>query len=500
MAIPASQIVSISPRVLQAGGTDLVLNGLFLTENELVTTDAMIRSFATATDVMDYFGATSAEYAAAQVYFAGYNNSYKKPSSVVFGRRVLNSTGATLTGSEFTGTLADLQAISAGTLNISIDGAEVALTGIDFSEVTSFSGAASVLNSALSAASSTATVQFSSVTNSFVITSGTLGSAGSISYAEASESAANVGAVLNLTESAGATVIPGVDAMTVANNMAAIKAHSENWATFTPLYEASDAEALALAAWAGLQGVEYLCVLYSNADAMTAQNDTTSIAYQLEQAEAGATTLIYGNAQDAAFIMGSVASIDWERRNSTITLAFKRQNGLAANVTNATVASVLEGKHVNFIGEYATRNDEFVWLYPGRMYGEYNFIDPFVNAIWFNSAIQTAIMSGLATAGRVPYNEDGYTLIRAWIQDPIDRAFRNGVIDTGMQLSNAQIAQVASEAGLDISQELQANGYYLQVEDAGPSVRTNRESPNLSLWYCYAGSVQRVQLSSTLLI
>ena len=499
MAIPASQIVSISPRVLQAGGTDLVLNGLFLTESEYIPSTSLALSFANADDVGEYFGTTSDEYAAALVYFKGYDNSFKKPRSLMVGRRVNASAAAYVRGGKYTGTIADFNLITDGALSFTIDGSAVALSSLDFSGagVVAYSDVADIINTALTTAGSSATVAFNGGKQCFIITSGTTGESSTITF----ESGTTLGLLMNLTEDTGAVISQGMDSMDVAANMTEIRKISENFATVTNLYTpAADSEVLALSAWASAQGVEYLYVAWSTDIQLTAQTDTTSIAIQLEESKNGATALVYGGYRYAAFICGAIASIDWERINGVITLAFKSQAGLSATVENATVASTLLGKTCNFYGNYATRNDQFIFLYNGSMYGQYNFIDPFINAIWLNNAIQVSIMNGITMAGRVPYNEDGYTLIRAWIQDPINRALRNGVIDEGMVLSEAQKAEVIAEAGMDITDNLQTEGYYLQVEDAGAHVRTNRESPSISLWYCYAGSVQRIEMASTLII
>ena len=194
-----------------------------------------------------------------------------------------------------------------------------------------------------------------------------------------------------------------------------------------------------------------------------------------------------------------LASIDWNRWQGTISTAFKKQDGLAATVTDETTANLLENKKCNYIGKFATRNDDFTFFYNGAMFGDYKWIDTYINAIWLKNVMQVAIMNGLVSAGRVPYNARGYTLIRAWLQDPINRAVKNGCIDTGVVLSESQKAQVTNEAGLDISNELWINGYYIQVEDAGAQVRVIRDSPNVSVWYTYAGSVNRVTVASTML-
>ena len=107
-------------------------------------------------------------------------------------------------------------------------------------------------------------------------------------------------------------------------------------------------------------------------------------------------------------------------------------------------------------------------------------------------------MNGLTSVGRVPYNERGYTLIRAWLQDPMNRAIKNGCIDTGVVLSESQKAQIINEAGSDITQDLWLNGYFVQVSDAGAAVRVNRDSPNIGVWYTYAGSVNRLNIPVTM--
>lgn len=65
----------------------------------------------------------------------------------------------------------------------------------------------------------------------------------------------------------------------------------------------------------------------------------------------------------------------------------------------------------------------------------------------------------MTIAGRVPYTEAGYTQIKAWLQDPINTALLNGVIDAGVVLSEKQKAELYVEAGEDISEQLFTEGY-----------------------------------------
>jgi hypothetical protein len=160
----------------------------------------------------------------------------------------------------------------------------------------------------------------------------------------------------------------------------------------------------------------------------------------------------------------------------------------------------LEAAGVNYYGRWATRNPEFVFLYNGTVSGNYKWLDAYINAIWLRSAVQISCMDGLKMAGRVPYNEMGYTQISAWLQDPINQAIYNGVIDAGVVLSEKQKAELYVEIGKDVSEQLFIEGYYFEVKDPGAEVRGQRGTPIIGLWYTYGGSVNKLNIPLTALM
>ena len=492
MAIPASYIVAINPRLISAGGTDLEFNGLLLSTNALIPMSAPVMQFANADSVGEYFGLESDEYKAASIYFLGYNNSFSKPRHLMIARRVNAAVGAYLRGASISADLAAIKLVTAGTLNVTINGTDIALTGVDFSSVTSFSDAASVLQTALQADLASTTVEYSSLTNAFTVHSPSTGENETITYATGT-----IADLFKFKDTDGAILSQGSDALTTTENMALIKAKTQNWVSFTTLYEADQTEHLGLSAWASSQGIEYLYVGWTAEAGLLVQGNTNTIADKIKAAEYGATLLVYDNVDVATFVLGSVASINWERYQGTINFAFKSVDGVAATVTTQADADVLLSRGVSFMGNFATRNDSFTFMYNAAMFGRYGYVDAFVNTIWFKNVMQLSIMDGLTSAGRVPYNDRGYTLIRAWLQDPINRAVNNGTIDAGVQMSEKQKAQVYNETGKDLSRELFTNGYAVLVEDAGASVRVGRQSPNISVYYTYGGSVNKVEVAST---
>lgn len=502
MAIPASHIVQINPRVLQPGGTDLQINGLFLTKTDIQPISGIVMIFPSAASVGAYYGTGSPEYEYAVNYFLGYNNSFAKPRQLMIARRVSEAVPAWIRGGAYNGTLSALKAIDDGGLKITIDGKEAALSDLDFSACNSHSDVADLIQTKIRLVDglSSVTCSYTSLFRAFVIKSGTTGENSEITFASAGESDTDLADVLNLTAAKGAIISAGAEGMDIASNMQAIRNISDNWVTFTTLYEADDDEVLGFAKWATAQGVDYLYLPWS-ADATLIQQGVSGIAELLKDNNVSATALQYSDTPTlSVFIMGSAASIDWNRRQGAITFAFKAQDGIPANVQTEAEALTLEGKNVNYYGNFATRNDNFIFLQRGVIFGDYKFIDSYVNAVWLKNVMQVAIMSGLKQSPRVPYNEMGYTKIRAWLMDPINRAKNNGVIDAGVVLSELQKSEIAGEAGRDISGEVFTNGYVVQVEDAGAHVRVTRDSPNVSVWYTYGGSVQRVVVASTALL
>lgn len=499
MAIPASQIVSIVPRVISAGGSDLEINGMILTKSLSIPTASPLLAFTDAASVGSYFGLLSPEYEAASIYFKGYENAFKMPATFYIGRRFDAAAAAWLRGAKYSGTLEALQAITSGGLSLTVDGTKAELTTLDFSAASSFSAVAGVIQTALEAKVSGATVTYSSLYGAFQITSPTAGEASTITYASAPATGTDLSALLSLTQSTGAVISQGTEAMTVTENLETLVNSGSNWATFTTLYDA-EAEYLELASWASGKGTDYAYICWTQAATALVASSDADPASKLKEASAGSTAIVYGPADMAVFVMAIAASIDWNRFNGVSSYAFKSQSGLAATVDNGVDASTLLSKGYNFYGNYATRNDDFTFLYNGQMFGQYEYIDTYINAIWLNNAFQLALMDGLKGASIVPYTDEGYGLIRGWLMDPINRAVNNGVITPGITLTEAQRGELIREAGQDISGDIEAEGWYLQVEDPGGPVRAARDTPTVSFWYAYGGSVNKISMSSTVIL
>lgn len=145
--VSIQKVVRITPAVLAAGGSDTVLSGLLLTTNWRVPIGTVLQ-LGSALAVQDYFGEDTVEARAAAKYFAGFDNSNRKPAKILFTQYNTANVGAYLRGGSVASlTLAQLQAIS-GSLSIVLDG--VAKSGNpNLSGATSFSNAAQLIAAAL---------------------------------------------------------------------------------------------------------------------------------------------------------------------------------------------------------------------------------------------------------------------------------------------------------------------------------------------------------------
>jgi hypothetical protein len=494
--IPASNIVTINPSVVAAGGSALALNGVVLTLDTAVPINT-VKEFVNAADVGAFFGLSSQEAQWAAYYFQGRNNSTMQPGKMMFAQYPQAAVAAYLRGGSLSAmTLAELQAFT-GTVIITVNGTLNTSASINLATATSFSDAATKIAAGFTAPNFS--VSYDSVRAAFKFISSTTGASSTITFATGTISTG-----LKLTSATGAVLSQGAIAAVPLTFMSSITALTLNWAAFSTMWQVSNAEGLGFAQWESQQSNRFAYMLWDDAVAALTFPDTTTALALAIAANYGGVIGIYcdptadPNGYAAAMALGVAASIDFNRTNGRITFAFKYLDGIPVSVTTEANASALEQNGYNFIGQYATANDNFTFFYPGSVTGSYKFADEYLDQVYLNSQLQLALMGLLVAMNSIPYNAVGNSLISAACQDPINQALNFGSIVPGVTLSAAQIAQVNTAAGLVIDGVLSTRGWYLQIGVATPQVRAARGTPPISFWYMDGGSVQRINVASIL--
>lgn len=577
--IPASELIRVNPSVLPAGGEAIATTGLVLTDSTRMPIGQVL-SFPDGASVTDYFGAGSTEDVVANGasgkgsgYFGGFTGEAQVPGAILFAQYNTDAVAAFLRGGDVSSlTVAELQAIT-GSLDIVVDGVARNVASIDLSSATSFSDAASTLETALNGALSTIasftgaisgttltassisgtiaigqtvmgsgvaagtiitagsgtswtvnnsqtvgseamttegtplTMSYDSTSGGFLITSGITGVASTIAFATGTSVAA-----LKLTSATGAVISQGAAAAVPATFMDALVEANSNWVAFMTSFNpdnSGNTVKQAFAAWNTTQNNRF-CYVCWDTDVTPTESvpASSSLGYILAHNGDSGTALIWEGTDlnHAAFVLGAIAAIDFDQAGGRLTFAYKTQAGLVAAVTTATAAANLggdpqgstRGNGYNFVGAYATANQDFVWLQRGFVTGAFSWLDSYINQIWMNYSFQAALLTLQLNALSIPYGTAGNGLIEAALQPVIQQALNFGAFGPGT-LSATQIAQVNSQAGASIAQALQTQGYYLQIKPASATTRANRTSPQMTFWYIDNGSVQALDLSSVAL-
>lgn len=364
MSIPASEIVSIVPGVIGAGGNPLALNAMFITKN-IPSAMSSIQAFTNPDAVSDVFGLTSTEYKAAQVYFTGFNNCTTLPDTLYFAAMTDNAQPAKLVGSRLSPPTDDTFTNLPVGFQISINGTQKSVTLSD--DVTSYSDLAVAVTSSLDKA---ATCSFDAVSSSFVITTSEASSESTITTATG-----NLAEFMGLTSAKGARSSNGSDSNTAATIMPSIYSKVTNFATIMCVGDFSAQELLTISAWVTKQNNRFAHIIYRDGDI---SGDVTTISNGVLGSEMSGTLMIYGDFTHGAFACAYAASLNFNELNGRTNFAFRKQSGITSSVSDSQKAAQLRALGFNYYGAYATANDNFVFVYAGGISGDFKWFDSYI--------------------------------------------------------------------------------------------------------------------------
>jgi hypothetical protein len=403
-----------------------------------------------------------------------------------------------------------VSAVASGTIRVgqSVAGSGVT-AGTTVSALLSGSGGAGtyVVSASQTASSTTltlgaATVTYDSQSGAFVVTGGTPGINGAISFGSNTAAAA-----LKLDAADGAVISQGAAAVTSASGgqtpsafMNLVAADTQNWFSLTTVgFKPSIADMVAFASWVNSQDDQFAYVMWDNDVTVTAANPTNSAGYLITAANYSGTIPIYepSDLLHAAFLMGSIAAIDFTRTNGRRNFKFLSQSGLAPGVTSATIAAQLTANGYNYYGANANASNQWNFFAEGSVTGPFKWGDSYANQAWLNAEMQTALMTLLTSIGSVPFNNKGQALIEAALSDPINAGLNFGAITPNVPLSDLQAAEVnAACGGLQVAPVLGSRGWYIYAPIPGATVRAARGPWPVTLFYNDGGSVNSIDLAS----
>ncbi len=490
--IPLSRDFRIRPGVIAAGGTAIEMNGLFLSDNDLIPTGPAL-SFGSLDLVGDYFGTTSDEYKAAQYYFGSFVNSAQVPGKILISRFITAPAGvpAFVRSGSYKGiTLAQVKAIT-GTLTLTIDGAAVTSQPINLSTATSFDQVAQLLNTALAGA----VVSWLPVQQQFVIESATSGNSSTITFA--SGPAADD---LKFTQDTGATLSQGAAQSVHADYMNNLTKSNQAFALFTTIFTADNDDHLAFANWVNFTNYRFGYIGHDlSVDAIT-QNNITNVAYQIRQVYSYSNVMmVYGGVSEAAAVLSYSASVAYGALNGRTTLKFREFLGLQPLVNDGGTYDILLANGYSFYGQYGANAYLTNYFADGMISGPFKWSDSFLNQIWLNANLLARFVDLFKGRQSYAFNDKGYGAISAVVSSVAEVGKTFGAIQTGVNLDAAQKIQINGSVGKDISSDLYVTGYYFYVPVQSAQNRAERNLKDAIFYYTDGGAIQSISMQSLMI-
>lgn len=453
MSLPQTKYINI---VSAAGGTPIVgkrtLMGRVFTSNMLVPVNQVIEFTGGSLNAMksigDFFGTTSAEYGFANKYFQ-VGKTANAPQAISFARYSANAIPATLIGSVNASTLSDLQAISAGTLTVTINGTEKTADSINLSAATSLADVATAIQTAID--STDITVSYDTDLARFILSTAESGSGQTLSFATGT-----VADALGWTENL-AILSDGSDGDTPVGTVSTSAELTNNFFSFTFLDTILTTSQLAdLAQWVNGQNVSYL---FSHA--VTPSNASPVQLAVKGQDGVGLTVDKFD--ENAAFMpMSRIASIDYNKANAAISMNYQQFTGITPSVRTDSEAALYDSLKINYYGVTQQAGQEIAWYQPGVLQGSISDMGVYANEAWLKDSFVTDLLNLRLGLNSLPANNVGISLVLSTLMQTINKALFNGVILPGKTLDAIQQAYIAQITGnSDAWQTVQSNGYYI---------------------------------------
>ena len=476
--LPVSNVVNVqivmSPRAaaLRNFGATLIIGS-----SDVIDVGARIQTYAASElpNIASQFGSTSPEYLAAVAFFG----QSPQPTEVQIGRWAKTSTSGVLKGAILSTSeqeISNFTSITDGAFNVTIDGAEVVVSGVDLSAQSNLNGVASQVTAALNGKG---TCLWDG--QRFVINSATTGASSTVS------AVSNSGLTVTMGLEEGTTSVTGAAAESLVDAINAMLDRPTWYMAFVAA-EYTDDEALAAAATIEAASPSRVIAFTLMDTAELDPNQTTSLGYKLSAAQYQHTITAYSstNSSVAASILGRMSTVNFAGSNTTITLKFKQCPGVTPENLLTSQANALSANNVNVFVAYD--NDTSI-LQEGVMAGGW-FIDERHGLDWLQNYVQTAVWNLLYTSKKVGQDEIGSTELVATVSQALEQAVTNNLVSPGIWNSDGF---GALNRGDTLS-----SGYYVYIqpmEEQSQADREARKAPPIQCAIKLTGAIHFVDVT-----
>lgn len=443
MPISSNQYVEITSIV---GGATAVsarkLQLRLITTNELVPSGTVL-SFSDAASVLTYFGSTSDEYKQALQYFSLVDKPGNSPDSIQFARWTDSDTSAQVFGSEAT-SLADLQAVTAGAFDVTLNGSTFNLTSLDLSAAASYADVATQLQTdirALDASLSATTVTYSATRKAFNLdTDGTAD--GDISFTEVTTDLLN-----DLGWSSSAIFSAGASEQTLTEMAASLTEINNNYGSFATVDQLTLEQHVELASWNASQNVLFQYYLR-----VTKTNAATWQAELYDYAGCGTVLYSLDNADEYPWLhpAAELCAINWTQPAAVKNFMYTQDSTQTAVVSTTSEKNAFDAIGANYFGVTQEAGTNLTFFQNGILGGGTS--DPrqmgvYAGEQWLKAEAKAQFLSMFLALPIISADEIGRAIATKYIEDFKNQAVFNGVISVGKQLNTTQKAYITQITG-----------------------------------------------------
>jgi hypothetical protein len=463
MPISIDRYVAITSGVIGAQAVaQRELIGLRFSTDPRVPIDAVITM--DKDDAGPYFGNSTPEAIFANQYFA-----YISPAPVSQAQRLRFAPwadvarAARIFGAKGSYSLPTFTAISSGNLNLTLGAETFELTGINLSAAASLADVASAVQTAIRAHTAggadwtAAVVSYDAVGGAFNLVGGATGNA-AVGVAAAA-GGTDVGAAMGWIT--GAIDSPGSVAQTPLEALQAVEQITDSFGSFS-YPTVTVAQALEVAQYNAALNVKYMFLI--SATKANAQD-----FYAALQALASVGVVINATAGEykESLPAAIMAATNYDRRNATVNYMY-RQGPFTADVTTDAEANTFDPIRANYYGDTSSAGQRVAFFQRGFLMGGATApldMNVHANEQWLKAFLLARFLSLQISVGKIPANDDGRGMIRAVLQEGIEKAKTNGTISVGKVLTTAQQIAVTQLTGdPDAWREVQTAGYWCDVQ------------------------------------
>lgn len=454
---------------LMVAGDSNVINGV-----------ERIRTYVDLESVAADFGTSAPEYLAASLYFG----QSPRPKQMMVARWLRTATAGLLRGGILTTaeqTLSLWTAITSGSFVISLDGVVKTLTLLNFSGQTNLNGVASTINAALTGG----TIAWDG--SRFTVTSATTGVLSTVSYMTAAGSGQDISVMLKGTSALAPAPVPGFALETPVAAATALANLSGVWYGFTFAASVMPTNDQLVEVGAFIEGAS-INRIFGVTETSTLVLDavyTTDLASRFKALSYKRTCVTYSpNKYAIAALMGRAFSVNFSANRSTITLMYKQQVGIIAELLSETQAQTLKAKRCNVFVQY--QNDTAIVQY-GVMSGQAYF-DEIHGLDWFSDALQTAEYNLLyQSKTKIPQTDAGQNQLVNVASQICQEAINNGLVAPG-QWNADGFGQLSRGDFLP-------EGFYIYTQPMAAqdqSIREQRIAPPIRIALKLAGAIHEI--------